>query len=544
MSTGRPSGAMELAILLIASFALAAVLTYPVGFKMGHVARTDADSRYSIWNVAWVAHALTSDPLHVLDANIFYPHRRTLTYSEANLVAGFFATPVYAATRNPYAAHNFVLVLAFALAVVGTYYLVRYLVRDRRAAVISGISFGFCPFAFAHLAHIQLLMTAGLPLSLLAFHRMADRPSVGRGAVLGLAMAAQALACGYYGVFAILAIGFAFAVIATTRRLWTSGAYWRGILAAAVVSIAIVLPIFVPYTELQGEGFARDLESAARYSPNWSAYFASSSHAHAWMLNLMPPWKAEVLFPGFLPSILAVLGLVVARRAKLGEAAILYGGLAALAFWLSFGPGAVLYRVLYPLVPGFTLLRVPARFGLVVTLCVAVLAGVALAHFLRGAFRSSLVGVAGAFIVTAELVTVPLPFHDVEPLQPVYRTLATLPRGPVIEMPFYYPAVGLYQHTRYMVASTSHWFPLVNGYSDYMPPDFYEHVMTLATFPSPEAMKILEPGRVRYAIFHMYLFNDENRRDVLARLKVVESYLRPLYQDEATRLYEIVGYPK
>jgi hypothetical protein len=42
----------------------------------------------AIWNVAWVARTLVTDPLHVFDANIFYPHRQTLSYSESNLGAG------------------------------------------------------------------------------------------------------------------------------------------------------------------------------------------------------------------------------------------------------------------------------------------------------------------------------------------------------------------------------------------------------------------------------------------------------------------------
>ena len=110
-------------------------------------------------------------------------------------------------------------------------------------------------------------------------------------------------------------------------------------------------------------------------------------------------------------------------------------------------------------------------------------------------------------------------------------------------MPFYYPEVGLFQHAKYMLASTAHWMPLVNGYSDFIPPDFTEHVLTIAPFPSRDAFKLLEPDRVRYAVFHMYGYNTENRNDVLARLKQFEQYLRPLYMDDGTRLYEIVGFP-
>ena len=312
-------GVKEFALVLFAGAALAVAMTYPTGFELGRVGRVDkGDGQLSIWNVAWVARTLVVDPRHVFDANIFYPHRGTLAYSENNLGAGALAIPVYWATRNPYAAHNFVMLLSFVLSGAGMYYLVRYLTGDRRA---------------------------------------------------------------------------------------------------------------------------------------------------------------------------------------------------------------------------------PARFGLIVGFGLSVLAGVAVAHVFRRV-RQPAAMAAALVVVTAGELAVPMHMPSVPPVEPVYRTLATLPRGPVIEMPFFYPQVGLFQHTKYMLASTAHWMPMVNGYSDYIPPDFYENVMTLAPFPSRPAFKILEPNAVRYAVFHMYGYNTENRNDVLTRLKEFEPYLRPLYMDDTTRLYEIVGFPK
>ena len=113
---------------------------------------------------------------------------------------------------------------------------------------------------------------------------------------------------------------------------------------------------------------------------------------------------------------------------------------------------------------------------------------------------------------------------EVPPVEPVYRTLATLPRGPVIEMPFFYPQVGLFQHTKYMLASTAHWMPLVNGYSDYIPPDFYEHVDDCwRRFPAATRSRSSSRTRVRYAVFHMYGYNTENRNDVLTRAQGVRA---------------------
>jgi hypothetical protein len=542
----RVSGAWrEVVAVLASAAALTVVMTYPIAFEMGSVGRVDnGDGQLSIWNVAWVARALLTDPRHVFDANIFHPHTGTLAYSEANLGAGVLATPAYFLTGNAYAAHNFAVLAAFLLTVVGTYFLVRYLTGDRRGAVVAAICFGFCPHLFAHMPHIQLLMTAGLPFTMLAFHRMADRPTVGRGAALGAAMAAQALSCGYYGVFAILLVGHAVIVLAVTRHLWASVRFWVAMAVAAAVAMALVAPAFRYYLALQsGEGFGRALEEAARYSANWSAYLASSSYAHSWMLRFLPRWS-EVVFPGFVATVLGGVGIWIARYQQRGEIVAVYGGVALLAFWASFGPAAHLYSVLYRALPVFMWLRAPARFGVLVAFGLSVLAGVALSTLLRGVAvsRARMVAIAAAAVAAAELV-VPLNLPRVPTVETVYKMLALSPRGPVIEMPFYYPEVGLFQHAKYMLASTSHWMPLVNGYSDFIPPDFIEHVHTLAAFPSRDSFKLLERDQVRYAVFHLYGYNDENRNEVFARLKEFDQYLRSLYVDDGTRLYEIVGFP-
>ena len=95
-----------------------------------------------------------------------------------------------------------------------------------------------------------------------------------------------------------------------------------------------------------------------------------------------------------------------------------------------------------------------------------------------------------------------------------------------------------------MLASTAHWMPLVNGYSDYLPRDFVANVITLAPFPSRDALKLLESRHVRYAVFHMYGYNTDNRNDVLGRLKEFAPYLRSLYIDDETHLYEIIAFPR
>src|SRR5207247_2283220 len=277
----------------------------------------------------------------------------------------------------------------------------------------------------------------------------------------------------------------------------------------------------------------------------------------------------EVLFPGFVATIFGIAGLVIGLsrsdpiRSDTGtsvgsgfrrigppeggphvrEVAILYGALGALACWASFGPSAGLYTVLYRAIPPFALMRAPARFGIVVTLALAVLAGISVRALLQRIAHPNLIGLTLAVVTAAELAF-PLRFREVPPVSPAYRMLATLPVGPVIEFPFYSSGRELFGHARYMLNSTAHWMPLINGYSDYIPPDFLEAARTLKFFPSRESFKLLAEKRPRYAVFHMGLYGDEDRAGAAARITEFAAYLTPLYTDDDTRLYEIVGFPQ
>lgn len=240
--------------------------------------------------------------------------------------------------------------------------LVRRLTGSRGAAAVAAICFPFCPYAMSNTAEIQLLATAGFPVTMLAFHRLADRPTAGRGVVLGAALAVTALFCGYYGILAGLMVGWASIVLAGTRHRWGSLRYWGVVGLAAATSILLVLPFFRPYLSLAkmaAAGSYRPLAEAVLSSGNWQAYLASGARAHQWMLTFVRGPSA-ILFPGFLTIGLAAAGLVAALRrpaalqkeregeaggvpTRPSETVALYGSLAILAFWLSLGPHAGLY---------------------------------------------------------------------------------------------------------------------------------------------------------------------------------------------------------
>jgi hypothetical protein len=258
------------------ALALAVFMTWPLASGLGRLGRTtNMDGLYGIWNVGWVSRAIVSDPASLFDANIFYPHRDTLAYSESNIVAGIIGIPAWLLTHNAYAAHNSALLFAFASTFFCTWLLARRLSRRSDTSAAAAILFAFCPYFYSHSAHVQLLMAGGMPLSMLALHRLVDAPSPRRGAALGVALAAQALACAYYGIFAGLMVGYAVLFFAIRRGLWRNRDVWIALLAGAVVAGLIVFPFLLPYLELQEGGFVRSLDDARRYSATWQSYLAS-----------------------------------------------------------------------------------------------------------------------------------------------------------------------------------------------------------------------------------------------------------------------------
>ena len=146
-----------------AAFAIAIVMTWPLASNMGGLGRSTGggDGQYSVWNVAWVAHALTTDPTRLFDANIFYPHRNALAFSEANLGAGIVAIPAWLMTHNAYAAHNLALLTGFATALLGMWLLARELTGSAAVALVAALAAAWERGVLGSAAQVEARLSAG-----------------------------------------------------------------------------------------------------------------------------------------------------------------------------------------------------------------------------------------------------------------------------------------------------------------------------------------------------------------------------------------------
>ena len=121
-----------------------------------------------------------------------------------------------------------------------------------------------------------------------------------------------------------------------------------------------------------------------------------------------------------------------------------------------------------------------------------------------------------------------------------------MPRGPVAEFPFYDRRIDFHIHTRYMLNSTAHWQPLVNGYSDHIPADFRTLAPILATFPSQASFDALKDRRVRYITLNRGRqgYGAGTWPDIERRLQPYLPHLQVVADDGELVIYEVVSWPK
>ncbi|WP_174583035.1 glycosyltransferase family protein [Candidatus Methylacidithermus pantelleriae] len=545
-------------------FGLTIFMLYPLSLKLSTYARETGDTLLNTWILAWVTRSLVTDPFHLFHGNIFYPFPYSVAFSE--VLAGDIpiAAPVLWLTGNPLLAHNVVLLMSFFLSGFGTYLLVRFLTGSEVAAILGGTIFAFAPYRFAHLCgHVQILTTQWMPLSLFFLHRAFVSGLWRDFFLFSACFILQALSCFYYAFYFGLGVALFVTYFLATAWKETGWDRVRKFAVACVVVGICVVPFGLPYFEAQEEyGFTRTIEEAKFYSAHLVDYLLPPPENHLYgrwisrLLRILPgaeKWYRQCgvehwLFPGIVAPLLGLVGLLSFPRIENGTLTVegqrepsvwlhwkagatrnqgYYLLLAVFALVMSFGPelqiagrqtGVPLpYRCFYELVPGFKALRCPARFEALLMLALAVLAGYGVRKILGGLSRLSTgwgacAALSGGLIglVVLEYLSIPVPVVRVPTgpeVPPVYRWLGQQEQSTVVaELP-----ADIEHNFWYMYFSTYHWRRIVNGYSGFVPDQFFDIQERLGSFPERESVDLLRALGVDLVIVHGDGYSGEHR---------------------------------
>ena len=400
------------------------------------------------------------------NAPFYWPMHDALALTEHEAGIGLIGAPIQWLGGSPLLAYNLILIGSTWWSALAVHALVQRLTRNLPAAWCAGLIWGFAPYRASQLAHLQMLVAWWMPVALLALHAYYDEGRRRWLVVFGAAWLLQALSNGYYMFFFPVLVGGWIAVFTRWRSQWRRAA--RVLITCAIASLPLV-PVLLEYYRVQRAlNLFRTREEMLLFSARWASFGHFSPLLRFWPFH-EPRSQEDFLFPGIAALVAIAAGVLLRRRAALTRALVFYLSAAAMLTWLAAGPSprqwsfASLWHVydLLAWLPGYAGLRVPARFFMLSTLCLAVAAGLAIASLRSSRQRFAVaIGVAVLALVDGWIVAMPLG------TPPRSFGVASIRGAHVLELPMDDDAVNVAA----MYRQTLHGMPVVNGYAGYIPP--------------------------------------------------------------------------
>jgi hypothetical protein len=462
------------------------------------------DPYLNLWILGWGMQAVLSHPASlvtgsIFNANIFYPATGTLAFSDHLLLQSVLLAPLYAITGDVVLCYNVLLLASLVASACAMHLFVRAVVGSEEGAYLAGLAWGFGPYRFAHLIHLQLQALYFLPLTFLFLHGViAGRR--GRDVVLlGITAGLQAISSVYYGIIGGLALVVGGVVLAIGVGRWRDARLLRRLLYAAVVAATLVTPIALVYGRVAArEGFGRNLYQAGQNDATaWSYLQAPAGnvlYGRTGLLRLHDAGPERELFPGFVIVALACFGVWSGWTRDAKPAVLAMAAVLAFGFLMSLGPDGArgVYAAFHRFVFGFSAIRAPARFSVLVVFGLSVLAAIAIRRLPRPVVAFAILAAAIEWLhVPTTLAPAPARHTAVGQWlarEPGADPVAVLPLGLDVDA------------TPAMVQSLEHLRPIVNGYSGQRP-DFYRPLAeAINTFPSFDALRALHDARVRFVV--------------------------------------------
>lgn len=514
---------------------LAIVHTWPLATNPAHLSRNDnADTILNEWTLAWVNHELTHDPRHLFDANIFYPARYTLAYSEAMFVQSALAAPVLASGGSPVLAYNVVLIAGFALTGFAFWWLLWRWTGCAGGAYVAGSLAAFNAHALVQLPHLQSQHVEFIALVLFFLDRTITAQRERDAARLGTAFALQALTSIYMLVFSTWMLAFA---TLSRAREWIRRPLQAGRLAvvAAFVALVLLAPYLAGYAAFhRATGAERQVYEATALAGWWPDYLLTDGRLHhaLWSYRFDADARADA-FPGVTAIVLVVLAFVwpeTRRDPRVRMCAAAAAGCVA----VSILPHVPFYPRLHASIALLRMIRAPARLAQVVLLQIAVVAGFGVAGLARR-WRPAATWTAALLcgVVNIEAIRAPIEYVPFTRIPPIYDRLAPIQGAVVAEIPLYSPH-AMFANAEYMLNSTRYWHPLLNGHSGIRPDSYDDTYRLLTGFPDTTSLVALHDRGVTHVVVHLDRL-DAARRAALERTEALSLFA----EAEGIRIYRL-----
>jgi hypothetical protein len=490
-------------LLALGALVCTLLATWPLARCLDRCLGEPPDTLLTVYFLSWLAHAVLTPGVRLMDATLFAPYAGTLALGEYMPGYAPISVPLIAVTGNPVLVNNVLIILSHAAAALGAVALAHRLTGSLAAALLAGAAFAYAPRLFDQAYNVQTLAVFWFPWLLLAIERVFRRPSWSAAALVAGLWVALALSCLNLFVYGtvLAAVFVAAAVTLGGRRLTRDHLVRLG--AAGAVAALLVIVFLTPNRTLAREwGLGRTLAEVERHSASLADFVALPREdlLHRALGRPIAP-DHERLVPGLCVTVLALAGLIAVigdrnrLRRPLAPYVVLLAATVVLSlgptWWSPWGPLPLPYRLLYARAPGFDAIRTPFRFLVFVDLGIALLVAAGGAWWLargRPAARGAVVGLLVTGILL-ESVAVPYPGArprlDPASLPEVYRWLgAQPPRTLALGVP-----MGDWVN---VAAGAFHLRPIVNGWSSFEPPLYGALTRAMERFPDERTLALIQ----------------------------------------------------
>lgn len=470
------------------------------------------DNLQDFWNT-WYA-AVAHVPGHFFTTRLLrFPEGTSLIYHSFAypqiLVVVALSRILGTDTGTLVALHNLTLLASFPLAGVGTFYLVRHVVRSTFGALLGGFVFAFSPFHVAQaLHHVGVSSIEFVPFFALSYLLALERRSAVWLAIASVFYALCALLCWYYVFYGVYFLTFQLLYERVRDGKWPSGWHLAAPAICALGTAALLSPLIIPMVmmstpsvyDLGANIFVTDLLAYFVFPPTHllSGVFQGlySRFYHPWdciaylglaNLALLGWYCARSGFARTLPAFYVVFGMLTFAVLACGET-LHIGGVSGL-FPL---PDAALDRL-----PFFANVRAPSRAVVFVYLFLAIGVGFAASSALRrpGLLSKAGIGAVAALIV-ADFYPANLAATPVACPQGLAAVVADPERGfGVLGLP-----LGYADENAFMFEQVCHGRPIVGGMTSREMGSTLLYRLSITDLKTQQLQ--LKQARVKYILLH------------------------------------------
>ncbi len=576
---------LDYIVVAIVFIVLTVIFTWPLAVVFGSAANGNIqDIFHEIWFMR-LGSMSPYGPFFLFFTNtILYPTGVPLYFQVASPFNTLLFT-LFSPIVGEIAAYNFLYMLTFFLSAFFMYVFAFYLTKNKYAAFVAGVIFGFAPIHLAQgLGHLNIMSAEFIPLFGYFLMRLV-REASGRTAIaiyLAVAVVLNAM-CDLHMLLMVLTITVAFLIyyfLFETKVIFNLAFLSRFVLAYVIAGF---FTFIIYFQTVYGLLFAHeaDIATTAPFNNHYSAdvlAFLLPPPSNPILGHYTAPVYANflgnplsIVYIGWTAIAMAVVGIFAFRKDRqvlFWLFVVIVGCLIALGPYVvidgNVTPIPGIWQWFYFLVPLFKSFRTPYRFAYTIMLGIAVLAAygvTSLANQIQkrekmnltaNILKTGLVMILVALIII-ECLTIPFPTTSLAIPPGYYKILAQdhsnyavleVPSNATLSEYLYYQSAynkplvnGHVSRTPQFSLSFLQTTPFINQlgarFPGHAPPDILNQSAVTAQIIAPY---ILSQYNIKYIIVHKNLLTSTQYTSIYALVSGITG--PPVYQDNLMTIFE------